>query len=68
VRRRGSRAPPLLAEFWWADRIAAPSFREMGRWLTGVAPWMVFAQVFPQPGRASTWMRHRPRRDDRAER
>jgi hypothetical protein len=31
----------LLAESWWADRFASPSFGDLARWSFGVLPWIV---------------------------
>ena len=31
----------LLAESWWADRFASPSFGDLARWAFGVLPWIV---------------------------
>jgi hypothetical protein len=31
----------LLAESWWANAFASPSFADVGRWGFGVLPWIM---------------------------
>jgi hypothetical protein len=48
----------LLTEVHWADVVAAPTYRQLLRWLVLVAPWIVHTD-------ALLWSERRPRRSRR---